>query len=137
MHTGLDNGTGKLPRGHTPHRKNWLQSRIFQLLLTVCPNVRQEEIAKSNAFDARLNSILALLFHDALVVGIRAGRWQTHLPQRNARCLRLCLHEATTHRVHSDPIRLLIESRKQPDNFVLILLPEKVKAPSTILSTAP
>jgi hypothetical protein len=39
-------------------------------LLAVCPNVGQEEIAESNAFDARLNSILALLFHDALVVCI-------------------------------------------------------------------
>ena len=30
----------------------------------------QEEIAKSSVFDARLNGILAFLFHDALVVCI-------------------------------------------------------------------
>ena len=52
---------------------------------------------------------------------------------------RLCLrfHETTTHRMHSDPVRLLIERRKQPDNFVFILLPEKVKAPSTVFTAAP
>ncbi len=34
--------TCKLPRGHSPHRKKWLQSRIFQLLLAVCPYIGQE-----------------------------------------------------------------------------------------------
>jgi hypothetical protein len=99
--------------------------------------VGQEQIAKSNAFDTRLNSILALLFHDALVVGVRAWPRQIHIPQRNTRSICLLFYEATTHRVHSHPVRLLVERRKEPDNFVLLFLPQKVEAPSTVFSTAP
>jgi len=39
--------------------------------------------------------------------------------------------------MHSNPVRLLIERRKEPNNFLLILLPEPMKTPSTILSGAP
>jgi hypothetical protein len=39
--------------------------------------------------------------------------------------------------MHGDPVRRLIERRKQPNNFVLVLLSEKVKAPSTVFATAP
>jgi hypothetical protein len=39
--------------------------------------------------------------------------------------------------MHSDPVRRLIKRRQQPNDVVLILLPEKVKAPSTVFATAP
>jgi hypothetical protein len=39
--------------------------------------------------------------------------------------------------MHGDPVRFLIERRQQPPNLAIILLPKKVKAPSTVFSTAP
>jgi hypothetical protein len=44
--------------GRAPQREYWLQPGISHLLVAVCPNVSQEEIAKSNVFDSRLNSRL-------------------------------------------------------------------------------
>jgi hypothetical protein len=39
--------------------------------------------------------------------------------------------------MHGDPVRFLIERRQQPHNLAIVLLPKKVKAPSTVFSTAP
>jgi hypothetical protein len=39
--------------------------------------------------------------------------------------------------MHGDSIRLAIEGREQPANFVLALLAEQVKGPSTVFSAAP
>src|ERR1022692_703724 len=127
----------KLRRGHSPHWENWLQSRVFQLLLPVCPYVSKEEIAESDMVEPRLNSSLARFFHDVFVVSIRAWLRQIHAPQGDACRLCLRLDEATPHRVHGHPVRHLIECRQQPDDFVFILLLEKVEAPRTGLSTAP
>jgi len=73
-------------------------------LLAVCPYVRREEIAKGNVFDARQYSGFARFAHDAVVIRIRARPRQIHIPQRNA--CRFCLRfdEATTHRMHSNPV---------------------------------
>ena len=72
-----------------------------------------------------------------LCIGIRARPRQIHTPKRNARRFCLRFDEPPMHRVHSDPVRLLIERRKQSENFIFILLPEKVKAPSTVSSSPP
>src|ERR1700722_14550767 len=38
-HAGIDHADGKFLRRYAPHRENWLQSGIFQLLLAVGPYI--------------------------------------------------------------------------------------------------
>jgi hypothetical protein len=77
--------------------------------LAVCPYVGQEQVAEGNAFDSRAYSRFACFHHDFLVVGVGARLRQINIPQRNASLFCLRLDEDTSHRVHGNPVRFLIE----------------------------
>ena len=101
------------------------------------PVCRAKKIAERNVFNAGLEQRHCRLHHKSLIMRIRAGPWQIHVPQGISTASARASTSSRRTACMATRFASWLNVREEPYDFIVILVAEKVRTPSTVRSTAP
>src|SRR5438067_9313668 len=101
--------------GDAPDWEDWFDPGARELALAIGANLRKEQIAKCERFDAALFRLIDQVSHSGFVTLVRAGPRQGHRPERNSRSLSLGLEQFAADAMHGNAVEALIEGCHQPN----------------------
>ena len=111
---------------------------MAELRFSISPNVFQIEVSERNGVNAQALQKMQRIGHSALVVFVRAWRWQGDRPQRQSRSFALSFEQFAPNAMHCNSVEDLVDrSQKAEDQILFGLLTKRVQSPCAVLTAAP